>query len=1063
MRTYLVRNNRGLSIIEVIFSLFISGVAILTLNIFATQMDLENKKLSDNSTAARKNYDFLELMNNPTMWKATVLDIKNYSYFSCKLGLTPHPDLTEPVDCSKIDNKFRIISSEGGLSIIYDQNEKDSAGLLVGFTHEGVKCYGFDPVNGNDACPTHYEISWDLPCLKTGTCKEPLATVTVKQISKYSSKKTSDSEKNFNLNINLPQSSEIAPRDLNYMVNINSPEITFDILKTDYSADLFNLKIKTVESGMNASVSIKNNKISYVPKANFYGVDKLYYTIEQNLFDKVTKSDGVIWVKIMTPYTWTGEGPVEEISASGKKWYSIYNKMNWCGDVVGNKCTHFNPDPKKSVDLLTVDNLKEASLVFNEVCVNCNVLLKALPGNLEVLLNAIEIGASFPGEIKQIDNLNIAILRNARNRNSNDPALDFAFLQRGGVFLGANSKANLLLDEVSPNEKSISISRYSWAGSSLVPITSGSVTSNAYGFFSINGGKFYAPEKISTVGGFSIISDRNSFYNQNGRFTVYPSWDTGNFLDAPNVVFNEFAFNGSTGNEFNIIGSFNVKDLYMYQDGGEDQLRGYVGDGTSGRINVSRNIYLHGGGGFMINGWGSTWDYANIVVNSSADQYIYSNLDMNGNKDRTKMGRLPILTVNKPSGTLHIKGDLGFTTGMNIIKGALKFYENEEVAVGDKQIIEFSSAWNSMYIKNTSGNELVLPNLEIAPQCSYIRFDTNIRVTGDFIQDKRKYNPMCGGYTFGPHTTKIFVEGDVYVKSGGHDYSDSGLMSIELTGARNQKVVGTSNSFYKNNISGLPGGTEITTTVEAANGYLPHLVINKSGGIVSMEGSIGFMGKFTVLAGKIHAHQATFSFANSNGYEGSINLTGLTSLTGGPKLRIKGLNVQRGIDLSGGTLEVINGVNFPEAAGYYNYGSVSNGRIELVGGDLYFNANFDRVEANNRAVIAFSGAADQTIHASMPSDAARYGTYEISINKRISSVENGKVALDCQNSFSSVFLVERLTLRYGNIDLNNCGFKTSRRLEILNGTIDRGVTPGIFQYGTLRNNGTITPSVVAGK
>ncbi|GEM_PF-5351618 len=1076
----LVRNNKGLSLIEIIFAVFISGVAILTLNIFATQMDMENKKLSDSSTAIRKNYDFLELMNNPTIWKATVLDISNYNYFSCKLGILPHPNFFGKLDCSKMDNKFRIISSDGSSTIIYDQNERNADGQLVGFTTEGVKCYGFDAVNGSDTCPTHYEITWDLPCVKAGNCKEPSVKVSVKQITKYLTKKALDSERDFNLNINLPQSSDIVPRDTSLMVGINSGEQTLDILKSDYSSDLFNLRLKTVESSSGATVEIKGNKISYKPKANFYGLDKVSYTVEQNLFDKLTKSDGVLWVKVMTPYTWTGDGPAEEVSASGKKWYSIYNKMNWCGEVVNNKCTHFNPDPKKVNDLLTLENLKQASLVFNETCVNCNVLMKALMGNNQIILNGIEIGASFPGEIKQIDNISIEVRRNASNRNSNDPALEFAFVQNGGVFIGANSKANLLIDEVSPYEKSLTIAHQDWSGNSKVKIKSASVTADAYGYFSITGGKFYAPEKITTTGGFSIISDKNAFFNQNGRFTVHPKWDSGNLLDAPGVTFNEFAFNGAGAFEFSIVGSFNVKDFYMYQTGYESQLRGFVADPNAGKIYVSRNIYLHGGGGFMVNGWGSSWNYANIVVNSASDQYIYSNLDLNGNKDRTKVGRLPNLIVDKPSGTLHIKGDLGFTSGMNIIRGGLKFYENEEVAAGDKQTIEFSSAWNTLYIKNTSGNELVLPNLEFSPQCASIVFEANVRVAGDLIQDKMKYNPQCSGYPFGPKTTKIFVEGDVYVKSGTHEYDANGLMSIELTGTRNQRIVGYSDSFYKNNISGITGGVELNTTVEAAKGYLPHLIVNKSAGTVSMEGAIGFVGNFTVVSGEVVASKAFFSFANTNGYEGKV------ALANGPgaSLRIKGLNVQRAIDLSGNTLIVTNGVNFPAPAGGYNNGSVSNGKIELLSGDLFYNDKFDRVESDvNRAQISFVGVQPQTIHANMAAD-NRYGAYEITINKKAGSGNYGKLAFDCQNSTSSVFVAERLELRNGNIELNNCGFKTSRRLEIVNGNetvnvtnadgttstvtytngnINRGGSPGVFLYGSLNNNGSITPSVIAGQ
>ena len=243
MKSQLVRNNKGITAIEIVFALFISGVAILTLNIFVTQMNLENKKLTDSSSTARKNYDFLELMNNPTIWKATVLDVQNYGFFSCKLRLNPHPDLTQPLDCAKVTNSFRI--TNGDNTILYDQNEKNVNGAVVGFTPEGSKCFGYDSVTGSDSCPTHYEVSWDLPCLQIGNCKEPMAKVAVKQLTKYQTKVALNSEKIYNLNINLPQSVDIAPRDSAFMVNINSAGTELDVLKTDYSVDTFNLKLKT--------------------------------------------------------------------------------------------------------------------------------------------------------------------------------------------------------------------------------------------------------------------------------------------------------------------------------------------------------------------------------------------------------------------------------------------------------------------------------------------------------------------------------------------------------------------------------------------------------------------------------------------------------------------------------------------------------------------------------------------------------------------------------------------------------------------------------------------------
>lgn len=1099
MNTIIVRNKKGFGAIEVIFAIFISTIAILTLNIFITQMNMENKKLSDSSNLARKNYDFLELMNNPTMWKATVLQADNYTYFACKLGLNHHPDIdTTKVNCAEIGNGFKLVNADNN-AVMYDQAEVDNLGRAVGFTPEGVKCFGFDDNLGSDECPTHYNISWTLPCLQisAANCKEPMAKVVVKQVSKYRTKTALNSTKEFSLNVNLPRSVEIAPRDSSYMININSQQMEFDVLKTDYAVDTFNLKIKTANSSAGSVVSIQNNKIVYTPKPNFYGIDKVYYTVEQSMFDKVSKADGVMWVKVMTPYTWVGEGPIAETNQStGKKWYSLYHKKNWCGTVVDGKCTYFNANPNNPNDSLSDGEMRQASLVFNELCKNCSVLVKGLPtgaaGGPVVTVNSIEMADTFPGELKQVDNISLYIQRNSYNRLTSDPDMKFAFWQRGGTFIGANTNATLLLDEVVAENKYINVDRNGWVGNGPRDIIMDGVLVNTFGHFAVEGGKFYAPKNVALISGVNVIANASVFFNQNGRVTVHPRYNGGNIIHAPGVSFNEFAFNGAGGFDFSIVGDMNVKDMIYYQVGYENQIRGHIGAGH-GNINVSRNVYLHGGGGFMVNGW-TGWGYVNIVMNGTQDQYIYSNLDLNGNKDRTKMGRLPVLVINKPSGVLHIKGDLGFTTGIDYRAGTISFYEAEEKAAGDKQMIEFSSAWNSMFIKNTSANELVLPNVEFAPQCAYIRIENNFRVAGDFIQDKAKYTSQCGGYPFGPQTRKIFVEGDVYAKSGGNEYDYNGLVTLELVGTGDQKIIGNSDTTFKNDLNNSNGGanggvnTVVDTGIDQAKGYLIHVDIRKTTGRVIMSGAIGFMGRFRIIqpGDGVNATNATLSFANTNdccapGYA-------IMDVSGNPgnKLKIKGLNIQRSLNLTGGTIEITGGLNLPNTNGGYNVGVVSNGRIELAG-NLYYNDNFDKVTADvNRAKLAFLGSADQKLYVAMTSQGTRVGSFDFEVDKKTGATQIGTLNVDCLGVANSMVYVESLDLKNGKINLNNCGFKASKNVliengnmdvvtvdpdtgvassqTIVNGQINRGASPGSFLYNSLSNNngGMIIPDVVAG-
>ena len=607
-----------------------------------------------------------------------------------------------------------------------------------------------------------------------------------------------------------------------------------------------------------------------------------------------------------------------------------------------------------------------------------------------------------------------------------------------------------------PLNRSIQIDRDVWSGNGPRNIViRPTMTVSAYGHFSLEGGKFYAPENINLYSGFNQIKNSRNFFHQNGLVTVFPRYLGGNLLDAPDVIFNDFAFNGSGGFDYGIVGNMTVRDLTYIQPGFENQLRGFIGT-NAGSLYVNRNIYMRGGGGFMVNGWAG-WEFAKIIVAGQGDQYIYSNLDLNGNPDRTQIGRLPVLVINKIDGsTLHIKGDLGINTGIDYQAGLLKFYDDEERVVGDRQMIDFSSMWNSMYIKNTSGHELVLPNFSLTSSGSYMRIESDFRVAGDFIQAK-------GAYPFGPKARKIFVEGDIFVKSGTNEYDFDGLVTLEMTGTKDQRIVGFSTDFYKNNVSGLAPveglpDPVITTNVPAALGYILHTDINKDGGTVTMTGAIGFAGRFRVIKGQVDATAATFSFANTNdccapGYA-VLDLSGIASKT----LTIKGLNIQRSLNLSGSTLLVTDGVNLPANAGGYNSGSVINGNINI-SHNLYYNNNFDRGTSSvNRAKISFvSTAGPSTIFAAMTQDSSRYGTFDFDF-------QSGYTMLDCQGITDSVFYAKNINVTsYKMLLLNNCGMKVSQNITIqAMGTISRGVTPGPFSYGTLTNNGNIQPDVVAG-
>ena len=69
--------------------------------------------------------------------------------------------------------------------------------------------------------------------------------------------------------------------------------VTLDVLKDATDADGDSLSIKSVTQGSKGSVQIVNNKVKYIPKANYYGNDSFEYTITDGNGANVTQTVSV--------------------------------------------------------------------------------------------------------------------------------------------------------------------------------------------------------------------------------------------------------------------------------------------------------------------------------------------------------------------------------------------------------------------------------------------------------------------------------------------------------------------------------------------------------------------------------------------------------------------------------------------------------------------------------------------------------------------------------------------------------------------------------------------------
>lgn len=151
-------------------------------------------------------------------------------------------------------------------------------------------------------------------------------------------------------------------------------------------------------------------------------------------------------------------------------------------------------------------------------------------------------------------------------------------------------------------------------------------------------------------------------------------------------------------------------------------------------------------------------------------------------------------------------------------------------------------------------------------------------------------------------------------------------------------------------ISFLGGGTQtLTSTVSSGQGELPHVVINKSGGSLSLVGTISVQGSWTYTGGTVTPGTSTVAFTNGN-----KTITGSLTLT---NLEFNPSSSNTIYTIASGTTLTVNGDLALTSTGLL---ALNTGAITLKG-DLTQSNPTTSASSGGTATITFNGDDDQTI------------------------------------------------------------------------------------------------------
>jgi prepilin-type N-terminal cleavage/methylation domain-containing protein len=174
-----IRNQKGMSLIEVLVAAGLMAIVALGMTGVVTSMNKEQNNQTRTATFRELKTRFQNLITDQNAWSKTIQQ---------------NGDAGESMECilkhtsCTVNSIFDLTLYEpSGTPFFVPPAYGSVPTSAPGFTDKGVPCTGFNGTSGsgNDACPISYKVVWEPVC--EAPCKNPLVRVTVRLLYNPSS------------------------------------------------------------------------------------------------------------------------------------------------------------------------------------------------------------------------------------------------------------------------------------------------------------------------------------------------------------------------------------------------------------------------------------------------------------------------------------------------------------------------------------------------------------------------------------------------------------------------------------------------------------------------------------------------------------------------------------------------------------------------------------------------------------------------------------------------------------------------------------------------------------
>jgi len=237
------------------------------------------------------------------------------------------------------------------------------------------------------------------------------------------------------------------------------------------------------------------------------------------------------------------------------------------------------------------------------------------------------------------------------------------------------------------------------------------------------------------------------------------------------------------------------------------------------------NSTIHSKGDILITHTFTTSNSSNavILINGTANQTITGTVAVN-------QGRLPAVTINKPSGTLYLSQNVTIEGNYTYTAGT----------------IDYSSFGNTVCFFG-AGSTLNLSGTHSLGNVTFFGSAGNI------------YS-LNGGMILTVDGTLLFAGANQFRLTGGSIHSKG---NVSITNTYNASNLHTANLI----INGIPDQT-ITSSVTAGRGRLPNITINKTTGNLLLAGNISTEGNWIFTDGTVDPQTSTVHFHEDKNIDG---------------------------------------------------------------------------------------------------------------------------------------------------------------------------------------------------